>query len=337
MISFSIRLDKVAGKGEDATPIIETYGDGSGLVATFDGLGGAGATQYRLEADSFSGAWFASRITKAALAALFRMRKRESGTFDPEKTVGEFAEILENILKHAVEQLDKNPSLLRSKLIRRLPTTLSAIYFEPNTTGEMTAWSINAGDSRAYLLGPETGLQQITQDNLVNGGDALQILYGDSRMSNCIHADGNFDLNVHRVSTASPKIFLSASDGCFDYIKFPAHFEYMLVDALLKASDSNTWRQLLAPEFKAIASDDVTLGLIVVGWDDFGILQNAFRERHQYLKEKFVDPIGEMEAKVATAGEAEETIQERQELREKLWAEYRITYEAFLPKPEQVS
>ena len=44
-ISFRFNLHKVAGQGEDADPILRV-GPDLGLLAVFDGMGGAGETVY---------------------------------------------------------------------------------------------------------------------------------------------------------------------------------------------------------------------------------------------------------------------------------------------------
>ena len=337
-LQLKIWSEKIPGKGEDASAIARVFEDGSGLVAAFDGLGGSGSTQYELGGVSISGAYFASRVARSLLNTFFTRNKASKDDFSLEETLSDYSELLTLILKKSIEVLDKNPSKLRSKLIRRLPTTLTAIYFEQAGENQLKIWPINAGDSRSYVLRPEQGLQQLTKDDLSNNANALESLYSDSRMSFCLHADCDNKLNYRSLEITGSAVLISATDGCFDYVQFPAHLEYKLLDALMYAGDLLQWQAILGPSFKNIASDDVGMGLIAVGWPDFQTLKEAFKERHQFLKEKYVSPIGDIAKKVEDSEESTEkevVFAERDKGFQELWAEYGPTYEALMADSEE--
>lgn len=336
MLIFSADIPKIEGKGEDATPIAESFGEGIGAVAVFDGLGGSGATKYELDGQQFTGAWFASRLVRSAAASWFRLLS-DSEKNDPKKEISAFADLLQQFLRHAASKLDHNPSKLKSNLIRRLPTTISAIYFRKSSDG-FDAWSINAGDSRSYLLTPKHGLQVLTEDDIVGEKkDALQSLYGDGRMANCLDADNDFQMSVRKFEVQEG-VFVSASDGCFDYVKFPAHFEYFLLDTMMRSDSLEQWNKEFVKEFKTFAGDDVTLGLMAPEYSDIGEMKEAFSDRHKLLAEKYVDPIDGLERKVIdTEGQDEEVLKEREELRNTLWASYRLDYELLMKEKEKTA
>jgi hypothetical protein len=63
LVSFGFNLEKIAGQGEDSDPIVR-HGRGLGLVAVFDGMGGAGGTVYETPDGPHTGAYLASRLAR---------------------------------------------------------------------------------------------------------------------------------------------------------------------------------------------------------------------------------------------------------------------------------
>ena len=62
-VSFGFNLGKIAGQGEDSDPIVR-HGRELGLVAVFDGMGGAGGTVYETPDGPRTGAYLASRLAR---------------------------------------------------------------------------------------------------------------------------------------------------------------------------------------------------------------------------------------------------------------------------------
>ena len=310
------------------------FPDGSGVVAVFDGLGGSGSTQYELEDASFTGAWIGSRIAKVVFSASLDWARKKPD-FSVEFWMDEYKIAVNDILHSVWKKLDKNPSKLRSSLIRPLPSTLSAIYFQPVEYG-FSGWCLNSGDSRSYIMNPANGLQQISHDDIVTKADALETLHSSTRISNCLTADGKFSIHVYPFFVESPVIFISASDGCFDYVPFPANFEFILLDCLQMADSPGNWAIRLGSQFRAIAGDDVSLALSAIGWKDFSELKSTFVARHDFLLKNFANPVNEMEDKVRAASEDDPVVEaEKQAFRKNLWEQYRVNYESFLKIPEQ--
>ena len=62
-LSFGFNLGKIPGQGEDSDPI-RRDGRELGLVAVFDGMGGAGGTVYETPDGPRTGAYLASRVAR---------------------------------------------------------------------------------------------------------------------------------------------------------------------------------------------------------------------------------------------------------------------------------
>ena len=64
-----------------------------------------------------------------------------------------------------------------------------------------------------------------------------------SEMNNCISAGNPFRLNYSIFEMNEPEIAFCCSDGCFDYLPSPLHFEWLVLQTILScvpnaASDS---------------------------------------------------------------------------------------------------
>ena len=98
-------------------------------------------------------------------------------------------------------------------------------------------------------------------DDLRQPKDPLENLRSDDALSNCICQDKPFHINVQQMSFNEPIIILSATDGCFGYLLTPMHFEYILLDCLMKSSNCKEWSEAIYKTLSPISSDDFTIGL----------------------------------------------------------------------------
>ena len=307
ILEIRVYLEKKPGQGEDAEPIL----DKSGLISVFDGLGGAGGTIYEEKNGSHTGAYYASRLAKMTVERYFApLLDGESRENQEETLLGNLKTTLESELEKKASTLDTNSSKLKSPLIRRLPTTMAAMYFRKNTENpeEYKCFLIWAGDSRCYVLKTSNGLQQLTQDDLKLAGDAFENLINDSPLSNYINADTDFDLRSRMISVKPPCIFIAATDGCFDYLSTPMHFEFLLLKALQDSEDEKQWRETLANEFQQIAGDDVSMALIAIGWADFKALKQDFKCRLDHINNDYISQLDKLTQEIETLDREIETL-----------------------------
>ena len=338
VIQLEFSLPKIENKGEDANPVM-IWQAPRGVLAVFDGMGGAGSTVYQRRGKSYSGAYIASRVAAAEVGRCFSP-SFPLPTFPlADSDVGELRQLLSDALKREAAQLelDVEPSRIKSKLIKRLPTTMSALLVEQQSK-DVICQSLWAGDSRCYALSAAAGLQQLTTDDLKSGGDALDNLKNDSPMSNCLNADEDFQLHSNVQTLPLPIVVLSVTDGCFGYLFSPAHFEFLLIDSLMLSKDATHWQDTIISRLQKMAGDDCSLCLLALGWSTYEALQSAFSKRHQMLKASYIEPLNvlsiEISQDVATLRQIEtrknEAEKRREELRQQLWSRYKETHDGLL-------
>jgi hypothetical protein len=304
-------VEKVAGKGEDAEPAMRVHRSGRGLLAVFDGTGGAGSASARRLPDGsdLSGAYVASRLSKEVAEGWIVDTVAQEGAVDPN--------VLRDRLAHALADETTYPdvpkSTMKGSLQRVLPTTMAAVAFAA-TDQAVEAEALWAGDSRCYALSPGGGLQVLTVDD-TRETDALELIRNDQPMSNLICADRPFTINRLAYRLRQPVVLLAATDGCFGYVRTPAHFEHLLLDSLAGASSLAGWAAELVESVGAIAADDCSFSLAAFGFGTFAELQAAMRPRLDFLAEQHWAPF-------QRAGSAEEA----EALRGRSWEAYRDLY-----------
>lgn len=313
MMFFSIWTEKIADKGEDApaTLLIDEE-NGTGILAVYDGLGGAGSTPYTIGQKTFSGAYLASRLAMQVTEQAFVQQNPE---------IVNFTENLEKYLKTAfslkIAQIDQQRSKLKSKLIRRLPTTIAGVVFRVEEGDSMPenkyhTESFWAGDSRVYVL-KKSGLKQISEDNLIEPLDAFENLQKDSPISNCISADDDFILNKKQIIFEEPIVLITATDGTFGYLPTPFHFEYYLLATLHHPLVCNVemWQEILTIALEMVTGDDMSLSLVTLGYgNDLMNLKIATLDRLIELKQNYIKPMAVHE----------------DDIRQSLWDTYKEAY-----------
>ena len=80
-----------------------------------------------------------------------------------------------------------------------------------------------------YVLSPTKGLQLLSLDDAVNADREMN---SASEMNNCISAGNAFRLNYSIFEMDEPGIVFCCSDGCFDYLPSPLHFEWLVLHCL---------------------------------------------------------------------------------------------------------
>lgn len=322
---FFLLVDQEPGLGEDAEPILASDED-YGVLGVFDGLGGAGAT---VVADGgHTHAFVASRLAQHVVARYYHEVWRAAPTF--EGLARRLSDQLQRAFSQEADRIGETSSRLSSRLIKRLPTTMASIYFKL-VDDRCEGVSLWAGDSRSYVLDPGNGLSQVTEDDIRGEGDALQVSLTDSVLSYFLSAEEPIELRSLRFGTMLPTVLVVATDGAFDYLPTPMHFEHLLISQLLKAECMEGWRASLMEVLAQVAGDDVSLVIQPLGWQSFAELQAGFVQRGGELGKR-VKRLDTIRLRLRKAREEQVRLarQEPAEL-QTAWLWYKPQYEQFLP------
>jgi hypothetical protein len=330
-VSFGFNLEKIAGQGEDSDPVVR-HGRELGLVAVFDGMGGAGGTVYETAEGPRTGAYLASRVARDVV------EQRMVALLDPEWNLdgAAAAQDLQRSVRAALQErlaeLKAPASGLRSRLLRALPTTMALAALQRHEPGgdRWTCHLLWAGDSRAYVFQPGAGARQLTVDDIRDRGDAMANLREDSVVSNAMSADTEFVVHHRKVELTAPFLVTAATDGCFGYVPSPMHFEHLVLAALRDAPDTNGWSAAVQARVSAVTGDDAAMATLGVGADQDGF-RRLFAKRTAELERRWITPLDNLDTELR---EQERKLAEvraaRRERQAQLWGAYKPGYEEYL-------
>ena len=306
-MAVAVWTERVEGQGEDADPVVLFQRPACrGLLAVFDGVGGAGRALAGRDARGVerTQAWVASRRARALVEDWF---------------VGGGPDGLGDLLARRIAAGASRRSRMRGSIHREYPTTFAGITFDVAACD--VSWTVRwAGDSRCQLADP-SGLQQLSRDD-IDEGDALAALTQDPPMTNVVCAGRDFRINEAGGWAPLPCVLVCATDGFFGYVDTPALFEHLLWHTLQSAQDARHWASRLADEVQSYTGDDASLALVALGYDTFGQLRHAFRDRAELLAVEHAEPMSRV-----PAGDPRGLAAARAES----WARYRVGYERRLP------
>ena len=330
-VSFGFNLHKIHGQGEDSDPVVR-HGRQLGLVAVFDGMGGAGGTVYETPDGPRTGAYLASRVARDVV------EQRMVALLDPEWNLdgGAAAQDLQRSVRSALQErlaeLNAPASGLRSRLLRALPTTmaLAALQRQEPSGDRWTCHLLWAGDSRVYVFEPDAGARQLTVDDIRDHGDAMANLREDSVVSNALSADTEFTIHHRQVELTAPFLVIAATDGCFGYLPSPMHFEHLVLAALRDAPDTDAWSTAVQAAVSAVSGDDAAMATLGFGADQDGF-RTLFARRTAELERRWITPLDDLDTELR---EQERKVAEvraaRRERQAQLWAAYKPDYEEYL-------
>lgn len=290
-LTLLLNEEKLENKGEDSVLAI-TNAPNASFIACMDGCGGSGAKRYT-KADNMTGARLASMHVGSALKNWF-----DENEYGYRGTEGKEQQELSTELKNAI---DKELSYLRADLgdedsgvwsrqIRMFPTTLAAVLAEVTGRNTIRCVFFWAGDSRAYLF-RASGLNQISRDDIRGNDDPFSVLENDGILSNVISASNDYIINTTEVIVHEPCIILTATDGCFSYLRSPIEFEGVLLASLMNANSPLEWEDSLRTILGRYASDDYTMALAVLGFQNWDAIKNAYAPRWEEYRKQFGEPL----------------------------------------------
>lgn len=337
MIALGVWTEKKPDRGEDAEPLVlHERTTQRGVLAVCDGVGGAGGQIAGRTTDGRerSGAWASARAVRLAVEQYFvRIVASDHVVMDdgfvgsplaaggPSQPPGPTVPpSLHDSVRGVLHQL-RHParSRISGTMQRELPSTLAALFYH-QCAGSLRLHIRWAGDSRCYLLMYDTGLQQLSWDD-TDTPDALNSLEQDPPMTNQIAADGRYRIHDERHEAQIPCVLLCATDGFFNYVQTPAHFEYFLLSTLEDSVDLPSWGHLLASKVQGYTQDDASLALVALGYHDFDQLRAAFRTRLKIVSDEHWKPFQGIDQSDATSF---------REARVESWRRYRDGYERLI-------
>ena len=276
----------VGNLSEDAPPMFGYTTDSDGrtraIAAVFDGMGGAGSGM--ITSSEFPMLKPEKRVSKAYLASRIARRELEHLWWRDSAQLTDCDRMCEGFAQTLTDTHLSFGSAAKSRLggsmVRNLPTTFASVQCEQSDRGKWSVVANWAGDSRAFVLTPRAGLQQITSDDVAES-DPLEQLRGDSRLLNALDASKSFKVNENRVSVSSPALLIVATDGLFHYLPTPGSLEYLLLRTL-RDSETRTAADLTEIA-RAAANDDISLAVIALGFSRFSDIRLAFRNRESEL------------------------------------------------------
>jgi serine/threonine protein phosphatase PrpC len=330
-VSFGFNMEKIAGKGEDSDPIVR-HGRELGMVAVFDGMGGAGGTAYETPDGSRTGAYLGSRLARDVVEQRMVALLDPEWNLDGAATAQDLQRSVRAALQARLAELNAPSSGLRSRLLRALPTTmaLAALQRQEPSGDSWTCHVLWAGDSRAYVLQPGSGARQLTVDDIRDRGDAMANLREDSVVSNAMSADTDFVVHHRQLDLTAPFVVLAATDGCFGYLPSPMHFEHLVLAALRGVPDTDSWSARVQAAISAVTGDDAAMATLGVGADHDGF-RTLFAQRTAELERQWITPLDDLDRELQ---EQERKLGElraaRRERQAQLWAAYKSGYEEYL-------
>lgn len=110
----------------------------------------------------------------------------------------------------------------------------------------------------------------------------------DGRLTNVANADTSFELHIRSIELNMPVILITATDGCFSYLKTPMEFENLLLETLMKSNTPQKWTAMINKCIKPIAGDDYTMALGLFGFSDFEDVKQYFSKRYVLLNKKYI-------------------------------------------------
>lgn len=305
-ICFSVNNPKVdkrkINRGEDAPPVNK-----DGIMVICDGTGATGQAEHTVMGEVYTSAYLGSRRTsKIATDFLSGNYEQLINSFSDidglQKTVTKLGEAIRNDLAAYVEKNELTLTV-HGKSFKLLPTTFTAVVYKAYEE-KIHAIVLSAGDSRA-LWWDADGLHQLSVEDSEN----KTLAAGDCSASNCVSADGDFQLSFCCYTLPPKGILLATSDGFTDPIK-PFEQERYLIEWMGNFDNicEETASQLSAEishkmdEIGFTRRDDCSIAGVILGYSSDEELKNAFRRRYKSeLVDVYLKPYKELNSQYKAA------------------------------------
>lgn len=277
---------------EDAPAVSEEK-----YLVVCDGLGAGGQNKHTINGETHTSAYYGSRLLSQICSEYYK--ENYDVIFENMKNKEALSRIVDELKATIKKQLDefvdehKLVKTIKGKSIKLLPSTLSSMLFNVNDDS-VDVVVISAGDTRAFVLTPQNGLQQLSKDDVDDDVDAFEKA---TIVNNNICQDRDFTLNFRCYTLKMPCILFVCSDGCYDYFFSPMEVEY-LFDAAFNAwfstesVKSGAFGEKLG-DFIANRSklqDDCSMAGAVIGCQDDTALRQELKVRAREIETKYIKP-----------------------------------------------
>lgn len=277
---------------EDAPAVSEEK-----YLVVCDGLGAGGQNKHTINGETHTSAYYGSRLLSQICSEYYK--ENYDVIFENMKNKEALSRIVDELKATIKKQLDefvdehKLVKTIKGKSIKLLPSTLSSMLFNVNDDS-VDVVVISAGDTRAFVLTPQNGLQQLSKDDVDDDVDAFEKA---TIVNNNICQDRDFTLNFRCYTLKMPCILFVCSDGCYDYFSSPMEVEY-LFDAAFNAwfstesVKSGAFGEKLG-DFIANRSklqDDCSMAGAVIGCQDDTALRQELKVRAREIETKYIKP-----------------------------------------------
>ena len=170
------------------------------------------------------------------------------------------------------------------------PTTLAMALIKKQGKN-LVANILWSGDSRVYFLG-EKGLLQLSKDDVKNE-DAMSNIENSGVMYNVISASVPYKIREYVTKIPDKGFIFVSSDGCFDYLQSPMHFEHLILEAILSAKCFQEFQDELKNEIMHLTGDDSTFVGVFIGFSSHQEIQSYYYTRYLELKQNYIDPFNQ--------------------------------------------
>lgn len=290
--------------GEDAPAVVN---DKSIIIC--DGVGAGGQNKHTINGEEHSSAYFASRLLSKTCSMFFESNyDRICENMNNAETI--VAELKVEI-KQAFDSFVAENNLVKrfkGKDLLMLPSTMVAVIYKCYAE-YVEALVINAGDSRAFVMDPQVGLQQISKDDVDGDVDAYE---KSTITTNKVNQERDFHLNYGHFILKTPCVLFASSDGCYDYIETPMEFEYVMEAQMVRNSNAfvnnpTLFGEKLGEFIKTYTrlQDDCSLAGCAFDVDESVI--SFYKERAKCIEAKYVIPSKKLTNAIKSASEKNET------------------------------
>lgn len=289
MIPFSFQKGNKSTGCEDAPPKATVH-----YSIVCDGLGGAGATKHKVSESQSeelavrTSGYLGARVVSESVASYYEQcvdefcmeLRKDNNICVVENFLVELKSRINLAIDVNMKRWDIKPS--RSKTLKIFPTTLASVIYIPRANG-FKLIAIWAGDSRVYLMTPNRGLQLLSVDDAKNSENEMN---STSEMTNCISHGNDYHINYALFDLDTVGIVFCCTDGCFDYVQSPLHFEWLLLHTILEKMPECKNEMLgealansICDNMYQSIGDDTTMAGVIIGVDSYNRLKELFKKR----------------------------------------------------------